>query len=77
MLFKTFKKTVFVDCEFLITVYHKKSDVIDSYFKVNYTSLTNNNVGKVIELYDKKAELTTVCYNSAEKLNHITVTVND
>lgn len=75
MLFKSFKKKVFIDSIFLVTVYHKKSDVIDSYFKVSY--INNINIDKVVALYNKKAELTTMCYNNAEKLNHITVTVND
>lgn len=77
MLFKSFKKKVFIDSEFLITVYHKKSDFFDSYFKVSYITPTNNNIDKVIALYDKKAELITMCYNNAEKLNHITVSIND
>lgn len=75
MLFKTFKRNVFIDSDFIITVYHKKSDVIDSYFKVSYVN--DVNIDKVIALYDKKAELTTMIYNNAENLNHITVTVND
>lgn len=74
MLFKSFKK-VFIDSDFLITVIHKSTGEIDSYFKVSYTK--DINIDRVIDLYYAKAELITVCYNNAEKLNHITVMVKN
>lgn len=75
MLFKTFKRNVFIDSDFLITVMHKATGAIDSYFKVSY--INDINIDRVIELYNAKAEMVTMCYNNAEKLNHITVMVKN
>lgn len=75
MLFKTFKQKVFIDSDFLITVMHKSTGEIDSYFKVSYTN--DINIDRVIDLYYAKAEMVTMCYNNAEKMNHITVMVKN
>ena len=74
MLFKIFKRECFIDSKFQVTVHNLTTDEYES-FKVNYCDSKLGNVDKVIELYNKKAVLLTVCYNKAIQMNEISVTI--
>lgn len=72
MLFKTFKQKIFIDTLFMITVQDLATNTFYS-FKVNY--ITGENINKVIELYEKKAKMKSVCFNKAVGMNEISVTI--
>lgn len=74
MLFKTFKQECFTDTNFQITVHNLSTDEFES-FKVDYLDHNTGNVDKVIELYNKKAVFTNVCFNRAINMNELSVTI--
>lgn len=64
MLLKTFKRNYLSESKYEVVVHNLSVDMFET-FIVDYCKIENNNLDKMIELYDKKATLNDCHFNKA------------
>ena len=74
MLLKTFKRNCLSESKFQVVVHDLSADKFES-FIVDYAKIENNNLDKLIDLYNKKATLDDCHLNKAIGLISVWCTI--
>ena len=67
MLLKTFKRNCLSESRFEVVVHDRTTDTFET-FVVDYARFINNNLDKMLDLYDKKATLDDCHFNKTKQL---------